>query len=230
MLTINDLLMIISSIGVINSLFVILYLVFSSRGDKRLNLLLAMLVAGFTIRIGKSVVFYFSDHLSTVIINMGFAGFLTIGPFLYLYFKALWKNASQIGFRQLLHFVPAAIALSLCWLIPYYPQSKYWQAGYLFIILQIFSYILLTGFVFFKSYPDKESQKNTWLMKVRWSTYLLGSILLVWLAYFLHFPLRLGSYINGAVFYSLIIYVVIYKWARMNKGRYSVKDKKKYLE
>lgn len=45
------------------------------------------------------------------------------------------------------------------------------------------------------------------------------SVFLIWVAYFLHFPLRLGSYINGAVIYSLVIYFVIYQWVRLNKKK-----------
>jgi AraC-like DNA-binding protein len=219
--------MIISSIGVINSVFVIFYLIKTSRGDKKLNLLLALLVLSFTIRIGKSVVFYYSDHLSHVIINVGFSGFLLVGPSLFLYFQALWKKNFRIISLEYLHFLPSALVLLSSWLIPYDPGNRFWQAGYLFIILHIFTYIVLTSFLFFKSYPEQSDFKNSGLLRIRWSFSLLASVFLIWIAYFIHFPLRLGSYINGAIIYSIIIYFVIFQWIRLNRGKHHVHARKK---
>jgi hypothetical protein len=89
MWTFNDILMIISSIGVINSVFVVLYLFTSQRGNKQLNILLSLLIAGFSIRIGKSVVFYFSDQLHTVVINIGF-GFFNMGSLFSAFSTPPW--------------------------------------------------------------------------------------------------------------------------------------------
>lgn len=211
-----DILMIISSIGVLNSVFFIIVLLHDTKGNKILNRLLALLILAYTFRIGKSVIFYFTDDLDDIVINIGFSAFLTIGPSLLMYFKAVSKKSTRIRKIQYLHFIPAALVFLLSWYIPYSPSVNYWKLGYSLILMQIFIYLLLS-FKVFLEYKEKIIENSGDSRLLDWLRILLIAASIVWFAYFMHFNLKIGLYINGAIAYSLIIYIVLYKWNDINR-------------
>jgi len=211
-----DILMIFSSIGVINSIYFIILLLKEKKGNKLLNKMLAILILAFTIRIGKSVVFYFSDEvLESTIINIGFFSLLLVGPSFYIYTLLFTRRIYQLKSKHLIHILPAFLLLLFSWAIPYNPATIYWRIGYCGILLQKLSYLILAIFLYFSE--TGKAEKEITDKKKSWFCTLIFSVFIVWLAYFLHFPVRLGSYINGAIAYTFIIYFASYQWNVLNK-------------
>ena len=97
----RELLVLFSSLGVLNGFFLVIYFIFINKEDKKTNRLLALLFLSITIRIGKSVLFYFTE-LNEQFIHIGLVASSMIGPFLFLYISVLFNSQfkiSKIHFR-----------------------------------------------------------------------------------------------------------------------------------
>ena len=93
-----SILFLLASLGVINGAMVGLYLVLkksATPSDRYFGGLLLVLV----VRIGKSVFFYFNPETDRLILQIGLSACVFIGPFFFLYAKALQQSAR--AFRRL---------------------------------------------------------------------------------------------------------------------------------
>jgi len=218
----TDLLMLFSSIGVINS-FYFSYILFKEHKKNTLNKVLALLLIALSLRVGKSVIFYFSGEFNSTIINLGFVPVLVVGPILFLYCLLFTNKIQKIKRIQFLHFTPALFLLFFSWNISYNPGAIYWRIGYIFIIVQKSTYLFLS-FILFLDY-NKKSEKNQYdSMSSKWLLLIILSVFIIWFAYFLHFPIKIGPYINGAVVYSFILYIIAYQWKTLNKKGRNIHD------
>ena len=81
----RQLLFLFSALGAFNGLFLSLYFAFFLNKKRKANYFLSALLFVLSIRIIKSVFFYFNPSLSGVFIQVGISACVLIGPFLYLY-------------------------------------------------------------------------------------------------------------------------------------------------
>src|ERR1044072_9894873 len=100
-----EILLLTSGVGALQSAFFGVYL-FSTRKKRSLaNLLLAILLVVFAVRISKSLVYFFADNhdVPAVIMNLGFGANLAIFPLLLLYLKSFFDK--QYRFEPLKHSI-----------------------------------------------------------------------------------------------------------------------------
>ncbi|MBT1687166.1 helix-turn-helix domain-containing protein [Dawidia soli] len=189
--------LVLSCLGVIQALFLCVYL-FSLR-DRRSNLLLAFLLLSLTVRIGKSVVYVYLD-LDPRIRNLAIATVLATGPLLWLYGKALLERQA-FSPRRYLHLGPFALYALLSPIIPN-DGSLLSRILYPCVLLHQTAYLILSWYYLF-NVPAGTRLKSWYRNIVTGVSIVLlvyGGVYLGWIPF----------YILGAVFFSLLVYIFSY--------------------
>jgi len=165
--------------------------------------LLALLMLMLSVRVLKSVLFYFNPDIGKQILQLGLSACALIGPLLYCYSQSSCN--SHFKARHCYWQLGSAffIIALLGWLWPYNEVPTLWQGPlYQLINYSWLGYILLSAYLWFKTQPQ-----------LRWRTFpmalthplllvLIISNLLLWLAY--HFA-SYTSYISGALTFSVLL-------------------------
>lgn len=212
----TQLIFLFSALGALNGLFLSVYFAFFTKRYKKSNYFLAALLFVLSIRIIKSVFFYFNPHLSEIFIQIGISACALIGPFLYLYTKSLM--AENKGSRWLLHILPISLIVSVLGVI--YPYLSYHILWSKFIVPAIhlvwLLYIIMAGIqlkVVFKNFFSRDiTLKNieVWMLSI-----YLG-VAIIWLGYIIG---SYTSYIVGALSFSFVFYLVILFWILKRKKK-----------
>lgn len=216
----REILLVLSSLGVLESIFFGIYLL-TIKGEKKIsNILLSILIFALAIRIGKSILLYFSEDLPTTIRNIGLGAKLAIGPALYLHIQAFAHYKTfRLRKAHLLHFIPFctyAIAAP-------YVSNQAMVSPYRFILLQFFVYLVLSFVGWLKA---KNTVLNTY--ESIWIRNLVAGVFLIWLSYTLHYVRILPLYITGAIIYSFVVYGMIYLALKRNSIFVASPEQKKY--
>lgn len=130
-----------SSLGVIQALFLSIYL-FTLK-DRKTNILLGLMLMGLTLRIGKSVLLVFLG-VEPWLRNIAIAFMLTTGPLLLQYGKALFEKR-YFSVRKLVHMIPFALFVLLSPVIPN-DGGVVSQVIYAAVILHLAVYVALSWF------------------------------------------------------------------------------------
>lgn len=196
----REIIAVLSNLGTVQGLFLAIYLLRLKTNEKLANRLLALLLIGLSIRVGKSVVNHYLD-LEPWHRNLGLAGFLTVGPLLLLYGRVIFKNKGLTQ-KDWLHFIPACTYAMFSMLIPNSSDLASY-IGYSLVMLQLLVYVLFS-FRLFQSNSRVVNSVRSWYF------YLIFGVFLVWLLYLLIFVRVIPFYIGGAILYSLLIYTFTY--------------------
>ncbi|MEM6317505.1 MAG: helix-turn-helix domain-containing protein [Bacteroidota bacterium] len=220
----GNLLFFFSALGAFNGLLMSLYFFFYAKPRHPSHYFLGALLLTLSVRTGKSVFFYFSDHLAGFYVQFGLTACFFIGPSLYFYLKAATTPANEFQSKWKYH---VAILLPLILLISYF--FPYWDNLYIwrnyiikFIYYQWLLYIVAAGFIIAKVYrqfaarKDKMNSVEIWLLSV-----YLGTCV-VWMSYYFS---RYTSYITGALSFSFLFYLLILL-LNFNKKKDSILFKK----
>ncbi|NOX89083.1 MAG: helix-turn-helix transcriptional regulator [Calditrichaeota bacterium] len=218
----ENLLIIFSLIGVLNSLVLIVYFFTTKKGIKIRNRLFAFLILSLTVRISKSILFFvFGNSVYDLILVVGLAGFLLAGPLMWLFTKSVADKNYRFKKIELLHFIPAALFIIIFNIFSYaelaFPLRNF---VYNSILLQYIIYIIiaLKRIQRFKAeFAYIEKQMN----------YITLVLLLIWFAYMLNAATGYFHYLNAALIYSGIVYFSLI--LIINKGEIiNFKPVKKY--
>lgn len=221
----NQLIFFFSALGAFNGFLLSFYFAFIAQKKKISNYFLSLLLLTLSIRIIKSVLFYFNPKLSGIFIQIGLSACILIGPFLYLYLKSYSKNQMS---KWKYHIIPFLIFITILGLVyPYVEHNTIWSRWILKgIYFQWLIYIILS-FNFVRSIFQRLLQKSkkisstdTWLLSI-----FLG-VTFIWLAY------NIGSYtsyITGALSFSFVLYLIILLFIfKINKRTAFFEEKEKY--
>lgn len=204
----QQLLFLFSAFGAFNSLFLGLYFLFSSKKSQYSNYFLSALLLVISIRVLKSVLFYFNPDLTVVFIQIGLSACVLIGPFLFLYIKTILKGKKQLWW---LHVIPVSIiVITLGILYPYSEHRFLWKRYIINVInIQWGIYIIITTFyikgILKKLFLDTKNSKpiDVWIVTV-----FLG-VLAIWLAY------KFGTYVSyivGASTFTFVFILIVLFW------------------
>ncbi len=204
----DNLFVIFSTIGVINSLVLITFFLRTKKGVRIQNQLFALLVFALTLRIGKSVLlFIFSDDLFSFLLNLGLAGFLSVGPLFFLFTKSVLSKNFKLTYKHIFHFLPALIFIVFWWLIAY-NERHYLIRDLIYrtILIQYIIYMISTQKLICEI-PENLSHIKKQL------NYLNLALLIIWLPYMLnsvnsHFFYLIGALVyTGIVYFSLVLLI-----------------------
>lgn len=195
-----------SALGAFNGVLLSIYFAVVARKKKFSNYFLSLLLFVLSIRIIKSVFFFFKPDLSGIFIQIGLSACILIGPFLYLYIKSQTKETNTQKWAY--HIIPYLIIITVVgYFYPYWPNKKIWSSILVRIIyIQWFVYILLAS-ICLKSIlknlfnaNSKLKQNEVWLLSV------FAGTTIVWIAYN---SASFTSYIVGAISFSFVLYLLI---------------------
>ncbi|TPN87983.1 helix-turn-helix domain-containing protein [Aquimarina algicola] len=194
--------LVLSCLGVFQALFLCIYLFSLQKGNRLANRLLALVLLGLTIRIGKSI-FHNYIALDPRIRNLAIAAILTVGPFLWWYGKALFQKDFSISKKQFIHLIPFAIYVLCSPIIP--------NQGDVLSSIAYFSVFLHFGVYIFISYRYALQQKNTSNVKLKtWYNRIVIGVSVTWFLYVGIFFGFIPFYILGAISFSFLVYMFSY--------------------
>ncbi|MDC8006382.1 helix-turn-helix transcriptional regulator [Aureisphaera galaxeae] len=194
-----------SALGAFNGILLSIYLLVNARRKAFTNYFLGFLLLVLSIRILKSVFFYFNRDLAGVFIQIGLSACILIGPFLYLYFKSQKGSSTQKWYWHILSFLVGITVLGIVY--PYVEHRPMWRRWIVKgIYLQWLVYIILT-FKFAKHLfkkkngtNGKQPNMNVWLRSI-----YIG-VVVIWFA---HATSAYSSYIVGALSFTFILYLIV---------------------
>ncbi|MEM8764492.1 MAG: AraC family transcriptional regulator [Bacteroidota bacterium] len=190
--------LILSCLGLCQALFLCVYLFSLKKGERSANILLALVILGLTIRIGKSVLNVYLD-LEPWQRNLGLSGVLLTGPSLWLYGKVLLAGKKNTS-KQLQHFLPFVLfALSSGWI----PNngSGVGVLIYCLVFAHLAAYLFLSFSILVNYRKQVHRQKSNWYRN------LVIGVAFLWIYYMGHLSGIFSFYIGGALSFSLLIYI-----------------------
>ncbi|MVT08177.1 AraC family transcriptional regulator [Chitinophaga tropicalis] len=206
----NNLLFFFSALGAFNGLIAGIYFLCFTPKKNLSNYFLGALLIVLSIRIGKSVVYFFDHDIPRAILQFGLAACLFIGPFLYFFVKTEIEQVRKLPLSWGIQLA-AWLAVILAGLVfPYENFPRLWT-HYIVpaIYLQWGIYIGLTIIPvkpLFKKIRAKEKLKPF----EKWVLTICATIFLIFTAYvWAYTNITKGSYIMGPLYFSLVIYFVI---------------------
>ena len=124
----SELLFFFSAMGAFNGVLLSLYFIFFARPKHMSNVFVGGFLLSLSIRIGKSVFYYFNPEIAIGFRQLGLTGCLFIGPFLYLYFRSINRsNGPKDKFWKIHLIVLSIIALIGSVFYPYSENVELWE-------------------------------------------------------------------------------------------------------
>jgi len=214
----KQLLFFFSLLGAFNGIILAVYFMFFSKKKKVYNIFLGLLLLVISIRIGKSVFFYFNKDLSNIYIHVGIMACVLIGPLLYLFIRSALVNERVLKKYDALHTIPLFVVIAIAIQFPYWEYRSLWSNLINLIYWQWFVYIIISAFNLIpvfknvnREFKTQNNISNVWLLSV-----FIG-VSIIWLAYKTS---RYTSYIVGAVSFSFVFYIsglLIFKISKKQK-------------
>lgn len=202
----------ISALGAFNGFALSLYLFFQKKTRTVSIYLLAVLSLAVSMRVAKSVFYFFNPKLSFVYLQIGLSACFLIGPALYYFFRSVREKPGRIPRSWWWAWgILLGIIIIVGILVPYHVYPDAWR-HYIIrgIYLQWPAYLILSGFVIrsiLKSMltaPGSLSKSEQFL-----SLLFLGNCLI----YFMYLMAALnvvpGIYIVGGLSFSLVLYITL---------------------
>ena len=195
----QQLTLVLASLGVFQALFLCVYLLTLKKGNRVANLLLTLLLLGLSIRIGKSIFNHFIE-IAPWYRNIGLSGLLLVGPSLWLYGRALTRRIVTFKREWLLHYIPASIYILFGGLIP----NQFDLAStisYLLVSLHLLVYLIISA-NFERTAMRTEASKSI----IQWYRSILIGVAVIWSYYITVFIGLVPYYIGGAIVHSGLVY------------------------
>jgi len=214
-----------SALGAFNSTILSVYFLFFAKPKQLSNYFLGGLLVVLSIRIWKSIFFYFNPDLSKVYLQIGLTACFFIGPFLYFYVKAKLQDPKRVLNQSLYILLPfIVLALIFGWVYPYTKNPDLWGLYFYKVInYQWLLFIILTG-ILCKGLLKKIGNKKKRLdYHEIWIASVFCGVFLIWLAYFTS---SYTSYIIGALSFSFVLYLSILLIFYKRKTSFTITEKK----
>ncbi|WP_411812662.1 helix-turn-helix domain-containing protein [Chryseobacterium scophthalmum] len=213
-----------SALGAFNGFLLSLYFAINAKKKNFTNYFLSLLLLVLSIRIIKSVFFYFTSHISNIFIQIGLSACIMIGPLLYLYLnsysdkKANWK----------IHVIPYLVLMTALGIFyPYVEHQAIWSRWIVCgIYFQWFMYIILS-FKYMLSIIQKLKKKENLKNLDVWFLSIYLGVLFIWLAYTIA---AYTSYIVGALSFTFVLYLIVLLliFRNSNESTAFFEEKEKY--
>jgi AraC-like DNA-binding protein len=200
----NQLLFFFSALGAFNGFILSIYFAINAKKKNFTNYFLSLLLLVLSIRIIKSVFFFFNPHLSNIFIQIGLSACVLIGPFLFLYLKSYKKDEKLNWDKHVLSYLTVITVLGIFY--PYVEHRAIWSTWIVCAIYsQWFVYIILS-FRYLRPIFQKIRKKETLKRIDVWFLSIYFGVAFIWLAYSM---VPYTSYIVGALSFTFILYLIV---------------------
>ncbi len=198
----NNIILVLATLGLFQGFFLSMYLFTLKKGNRKLNIYLALILMGLTIRIGKSVLGYYIP-LEAWQKNIGISGSLLVGPFLWFYGKILLQESKTLSKSNYLHLLPFTLFALMLALIPSSGDfENFWNYG--LVVFHLAIYLVASWSILIRNNSNYITRRAIWYRNI-----LIG-VTFIWLFYLSNFLNLKLHYIWGPIFYSFLIYAFTY--------------------
>jgi len=159
-----------------------------------------------SIRIWKSLFFYFNPQLSKTYLQIGLSACFFIGPFLYFYIKS--KTSQSEKSNKSFYFqlsVLLIITLSVGFLYPYQKNIDLW-GNYFYSVInyQWLTYIIASALLLKTTFRNILTKNKKLNYNEVWTLSVFFGVFIIWIAYY---TASYTSYILGAFLFSFVFYL-----------------------
>lgn len=210
-------LFLLASLGVVNGFVVGAYLLF--RKERTISdVYFAGLVFTLCIRIGKSVLYYFFPETDRIILQIGLSACTFIGPFFYLYIKALHQNQKRFKRIDILLLFILLTGVSIVgFLYPYRVYPEYWNHGIVGWIYLVWGVFVILGIAQAYKLLGKHIL-SFWKLRGEQQYLMVILIGVVFITLTYQLALHIGfTYLWGAFIFSVLFYVLAFR--ALSKGK-----------
>ncbi|QCX01539.1 helix-turn-helix transcriptional regulator [Aggregatimonas sangjinii] len=194
----ETLILVFSCLGIAQALFLCFYLLTLKKGNKTANILLALMILGLTIRIGKSILNVYLD-LAPWQRNLGISGILMVGPSLLFYGKVLLAKTRTLDKSFYIQLLPFLGFVVFCYLIP-----NDWSSLAYGIYIAVFTHLAL--YIGLSAILLLRHKEKIQLQLLKWYRNLIVGVALICVFYIGHVMGLFPLYIGGALSFSFLIY------------------------
>jgi len=210
----QQLLFFFSALGAFNGVIVGLYFLFFSKRKHWSNFFLGCLILVLSLRVGKSVFYYFTDALPDIYILLGLLACWLIGPFLYFYVLSAITVSGRIKKKALNTFIPLVLIAII--VMTLYPWSTYLDLWKNHLVKGIYTqwliFVILAGI---KIYQHRKSvfieSKNRHFRKWLLSLYFGNLLICIVFNLYSYTPYIIGALSFSIVFYVLTLLLIFHK-------------------
>ncbi|MEQ8926714.1 MAG: helix-turn-helix domain-containing protein [Fulvivirga sp.] len=219
-MTIRDVILIVCSVGGIQSIFLgIDFLIFfdkKSISSKILGALFLML----GLRVIKSTLYIFTEAVPLWFLNVGFAAHYFVGPLLLFYILSM-KNTIAWKPLNWIHFIPGGVILLAA---PWLSIEGFWyQGGYTALLFQSIIYLAITLIILLNLRNSFSKLQFTWGLILT-----LGVLVFVFI-YFSNYELRLNPYYYAPIVYSAVVYFLSFHLIKKRNSIFNTDAKYKNI-
>ncbi|MGB0521601.1 MAG: helix-turn-helix domain-containing protein [Flammeovirgaceae bacterium] len=198
-----------SALGAFNGLLLGIYFCVFSRPKKVSNYFLGGLLLAISLRVGKSVFYFFNRDLSKVYLQIGLSACFLIGPMLYFYLlHELKEDKVKSRNSWVYHFVVLGVFIAMAAIFfPYTTHHELWVRHLIPIIYyQWVIYIIVAGFSVKKQFAQLVTKQKKLTQQAIWVLSIYIGNAIIWIAYN---TVAYTSYIAGALSFSFIFYLCV---------------------
>lgn len=181
---------------------------------------MAAILVFMALRIGKSVMLNFGEHLEPIFIFAGLAFLLLIGPLLRWYVAGMTKVDYKLPNYYFLELIPFVILFGASFFITQnWFESNDKEVIVVFASILIFIYLHFAFHIFManrllksvlRNHPKKTQTKSQKAVTL-WLRLLVIGFVLIWISYVLNIIDDSIPYIIGPIIYSIAIYFLSIK-------------------
>lgn len=204
----QQLLFFVSGLGVFNGLLMSGYFLIKKGGHALQNQLFGCLLLMLSLRIGKSVLYFFQAELPLLALQLGLTACFFVGPFLFLYVRAVQRQQTRLTLTGWGHLLLAALTIgSIGGLFPYSERPDLWNPT----IVQ-FIYAIWMGYVLAAAYylwPILRKAFRKWSVTDKWLLVVWTTNTLICVVFHATLYLHSPSYIFGPITFSFVFYALL---------------------
>ena len=200
-----------SALGAFNGLLLSSYFFFFAKRKTVAHYFLGALLLALSLRVGKSVLFYFDHDLPKIYLQIGLSACFFIGPTLYFFLKSGLNPVKSLPRHWGIHLLVLFLLITLGGIIlPYQQYPWVWNRVYVPIIYTEWAiYVAASGILM------KEVLKKVFFQRAEAKPYdlWLASIYLINVLIFAAFLWAFWGglpYISAAITFSFALYVSIF--------------------
>lgn len=200
-----------SALGAFNGLVFGLYFLVFTHKKKIANYFLGALLLALSVRIGKSVLYYFNTSLLKIYLQIGLSACWFIGPFLFYFVKSEKEQIKKIPHRWVWNIIALLIIIVAVGLVfPYQQHPLIWNKYLVQIIYAQWGIYLLLASIELK---DVIKKTGTPIKLKPFEVWILAIFIVNLIIYICYLWALLGHsggvYISGAISFSFVLYAIV---------------------
>lgn len=226
----------ISALGVFNGFLLSFYFLFVAKPKNILYRYFGLLLLMLSLRIGKSVLYFFQPELPKIVLQIGLSACWLIGPLLFLYLLRIQYTPIKGARKDIWHLGILSLSIIVIGLLfPYSTRPELWNPLIVQGIYLLWAvYVVLAGFMLRKQFQKLFSNSSNPDHQDIWLLGIWGMNFLICLVFNLILYLGFPSYIFGPIsfsffFYALMAFIMFYPKSLELIGGYKQQSAKKKI-